>query len=31
MKSRWEVELVAVIGRGGLEISESHSWDHVRG
>jgi 2-keto-4-pentenoate hydratase/2-oxohepta-3-ene-1,7-dioic acid hydratase in catechol pathway len=31
MKSRWEVELVAVIGRGGREISESYGWDHVRG
>jgi 2,4-didehydro-3-deoxy-L-rhamnonate hydrolase len=30
MKSRWEVELVAVIGRGGREISGSHGWHHVR-
>ena len=27
----WEVELVAVIGTGGRDISESNAWDHVAG
>ena len=27
----WEVELVAVIGRGGRDITEAHGWDHVAG
>jgi 2,4-diketo-3-deoxy-L-fuconate hydrolase len=27
----WEVELVAVIGRGGRDIAESDAWDHLAG
>ncbi|MDQ0790797.1 fumarylacetoacetate hydrolase family protein [Streptomyces sp. B3I8] len=27
----WEVELVAVLGRGGRNIEESRAWDHVAG
>jgi 2-keto-4-pentenoate hydratase/2-oxohepta-3-ene-1,7-dioic acid hydratase in catechol pathway len=27
----WEVELVAVIGRGGRDIPESEAWEHVAG
>jgi 2,4-diketo-3-deoxy-L-fuconate hydrolase len=27
----WEVELVAVIGRGGRDISEARAWSHVAG
>lgn len=27
----WEVELVAVLGRGGHRIPESRGWDHVAG
>jgi 2-keto-4-pentenoate hydratase/2-oxohepta-3-ene-1,7-dioic acid hydratase in catechol pathway len=27
----WEVEMVAVIGRGGQHISADHAWDHVAG
>jgi 2,4-didehydro-3-deoxy-L-rhamnonate hydrolase len=27
----WEVELVAVIGRGGHDIDEAHGWEHVAG
>ena len=27
----WEVELVAVVGRGGHRIVESDAWDHVAG
>lgn len=27
----WEVELVAVIGRGGRRIAEAQAWDHVAG
>lgn len=27
----WEVELVAVVGRGGQHISADHAWDHIAG
>jgi 2,4-didehydro-3-deoxy-L-rhamnonate hydrolase len=27
----WEVELVAVLGKGGRNISEADAWDHVAG
>lgn len=27
----WEIEMVAVIGRGGRDIPESEGWDHVAG
>lgn len=27
----WEVELVAVIGRGGRNIAEADAWDHIAG
>jgi len=27
----WEVELVAVVGRGGHRIPESRAWDHIAG
>jgi len=27
----WEVELVAVIGRGGRDIQEADAWDHLAG
>ncbi|NNC10770.1 fumarylacetoacetate hydrolase family protein [Planctomonas sp. JC2975] len=27
----WEVELVAVIGKGGRDIAESDAWDHIAG
>jgi 2-keto-4-pentenoate hydratase/2-oxohepta-3-ene-1,7-dioic acid hydratase in catechol pathway len=27
----WEVELVAVIGRGGTSVAEASGWDHVAG
>jgi len=27
----WEIELVAVMGRGGRQIAEADAWDHVAG